>query len=192
MEQYQQHHYDKEMLQSLALNFGIIDIESQCDLEQVRNMLNTRFENSLTYPKLSADWCFIDCKQQILFHLILILHLLIFLFISLACTAEHFFRIDRAQEHLHYICDIAVDELYILDNEAATLSPSLEEDQTYTSYSPDRNHIKSSNLIEEHNLIEQRHQLNAIDSDNQEDGEGEEVEQEEEEKQAKECSHNIG
>jgi diacylglycerol kinase (ATP) len=32
-----------------------------------------------------------------------------------ACTAERFFRIDRAQEHLHYVVDICNDELYVLD-----------------------------------------------------------------------------
>lgn len=43
--------------------------------------------------KLSTDWCFID-----------------------SCTAERFFRIDRAQEHLHYVVDICNEELYILDS----------------------------------------------------------------------------
>ena len=35
----------------------------------------------------------------------------------LACTAERFFRIDRAQEHLHYVVDICNDDLYILDHQ---------------------------------------------------------------------------
>ena len=34
-----------------------------------------------------------------------------------ATTAERFFRIDRAQEHLHYITDISSEDLYILDPE---------------------------------------------------------------------------
>jgi diacylglycerol kinase (ATP) len=36
---------------------------------------------------------------------------------SIACTAERFFRIDRAQEHLHFVVDICTDDLYILDPE---------------------------------------------------------------------------
>jgi len=32
-----------------------------------------------------------------------------------ACTAERFFRVDRAQEHLHYVVDICTDDLYLLD-----------------------------------------------------------------------------
>ena len=35
----------------------------------------------------------------------------------IACTAERFFRIDRAQEHLHFVVDICTDDLYILDPE---------------------------------------------------------------------------
>ncbi|XP_051885667.1 diacylglycerol kinase zeta [Pristis pectinata] len=34
-----------------------------------------------------------------------------------ATTADRFYRIDRAQEHLHYVTDISQDELFILDPE---------------------------------------------------------------------------
>ncbi|KRG00352.1 uncharacterized protein Dwil_GK16220 [Drosophila willistoni] len=112
MQQYEQYHYDKEMLRKLANKLGQIEIESQCDLEHVRNMLNTKFEESISYPKVSQDWCFID-----------------------ACTAEHYFRIDRAQEHLHYICDIAIDELYILDHEAATMPQTPDQERSFAAFS---------------------------------------------------------
>ncbi|XP_032594332.1 eye-specific diacylglycerol kinase isoform X7 [Drosophila grimshawi] len=112
MQQYEQYHYDKEMLRRLANRLGQIDIESQCDLEHVRHMLNAKFEESITYPKVSQDWCFID-----------------------ACTAEHYFRIDRAQEHLHYICDIAIDELYILDHEAATMPQTPDQERSFAAFS---------------------------------------------------------
>lgn len=36
---------------------------------------------------------------------------------SPACTAERFFRIDRAQEHLHYVTDICTEDLFVLDPE---------------------------------------------------------------------------
>lgn len=52
-----------------------------------------------------------------------------------ACTAEHYFRIDRAQEHLHYICDIAIDELYILDHEAATMPQTPDQERSFSAYS---------------------------------------------------------
>ncbi|XP_032308339.1 eye-specific diacylglycerol kinase isoform X4 [Drosophila ananassae] len=112
MQQYEQYHYDKEMLRKLANKLGQIEIESQCDLEHVRNMLNAKFEESISYPKVSQDWCFID-----------------------SCTAEHYFRIDRAQEHLHYICDIAIDELYILDHEAATMPQTPDQERSFAAFS---------------------------------------------------------
>uniref|UniRef100_A0A1I8NMW2 Diacylglycerol kinase n=1 Tax=Stomoxys calcitrans TaxID=35570 RepID=A0A1I8NMW2_STOCA len=112
MDQYERYHYEKDMLRKLANKLGQIEIESQCDLEHVRNVLNSRFEESVTYPKVSQDWCFID-----------------------ACTAEHFFRVDRAQEHLHYICDIAVDELFILDHEAATMPQTPDQERSFAAYS---------------------------------------------------------
>jgi hypothetical protein len=34
------------------------------------------------------------------------------------CTAERFFRIDRAQENLHYVSDIANDLIFVLDSSA--------------------------------------------------------------------------
>ena len=40
-----------------------------------------------------------------------------------ATTADRFFRIDRSQEHLHYITDISSDDLYVLDPERT--KPSL-------------------------------------------------------------------
>lgn len=42
----------------------------------------------------------------------------------LACTAERFFRIDRAQEQLHYVTDVAVEAVYILEEDAAQQSES--------------------------------------------------------------------
>ena len=41
----------------------------------------------------------------------------IFFVLFSATTAERFFRIDRAQEHLHYVTDISSEDLYILDPE---------------------------------------------------------------------------
>lgn len=138
MQQYEQYHYDKEMLRKLANKLGQIEIESQCDLEHVRNMLNAKFEESISYPKVSQDWCFIDCKwPQLCMPPLPCLPLLrnIRSLHFAACTAEHYFRIDRAQEHLHYICDIAIDELYILDHEAATMPQTPDQERSFAAFS---------------------------------------------------------
>lgn len=60
------------------------------------------------------------------------------LVLSVACTAERFFRVDRAQEHLHYVSDVASDALYILEMEGGTM-PQTPEDETALP-SPSSNH----------------------------------------------------
>lgn len=62
MDQYERYHYEKDMLRKIANKLGKMEIDSQCDLEHVRNVLNAKFEESITYPKVSQDWCFIDGK----------------------------------------------------------------------------------------------------------------------------------
>lgn len=42
---------------------GEIEVAPVADLEQVRQMVNKLQETpSDTCPKLSPDWCFVDCK----------------------------------------------------------------------------------------------------------------------------------
>lgn len=55
-----------------------------------------------------------------------------------ACTAERFFRIDKAQENLHYVSDIAYDNLYILECTGGNI-PQTPEDETALP-SPTLNH----------------------------------------------------
>lgn len=95
---YEQHHYDKEKLRSASFPLGIIMIDQDADLEQVRKHINRMMEETAhkgrsTRP-LSENWCFLD-----------------------SCTAERFFRIDHAQEHLHYVTDICTEDLFVLDPE---------------------------------------------------------------------------
>lgn len=40
----------------------------------------------------------------------------------LACTTERFFRIDRGQEQLHYVTDVAGEAVYVLDEDAVQQS----------------------------------------------------------------------
>lgn len=52
-----------------------------------------------------------------------------------ACTAERFFRIDRSQETLHYLTDIATDTMYILDQELMQLPQTPDGDDVAVSSS---------------------------------------------------------
>lgn len=57
-------------------------------------------------------------------HALLLFMMLYFDYPHAACTAERFFRVDRAQEHLHYVVDICNEDLYILDAEDDSSSTS--------------------------------------------------------------------
>ncbi|KAF2903245.1 hypothetical protein ILUMI_02941 [Ignelater luminosus] len=114
MNDYEQHHYDKDLLAQAAISIGAIEVSPTSDLEQVRLLVNKFLEDCKEVPKI-MDWCFLD-----------------------SCTAERFFRIDRAQEHLHYISDVAYEILYILDCGGGTI-PQTPEDET-AAPSPSSNH----------------------------------------------------
>lgn len=61
MADYEQNHYDKELLKQAAVNLGTLDVPVT-DLEQVRVLINRYCEEQPDAPKLSPDWCFIDCE----------------------------------------------------------------------------------------------------------------------------------
>ncbi|KAK7873463.1 hypothetical protein R5R35_011810 [Gryllus longicercus] len=95
MADYERHHYDKERLREAAAPLGELSVAPAADLETLRREVARLAQED---GRLAPDWCFLDC-----------------------CTAERFFRVDRAQEHLHYVTDVAADQLFVLDAvEAAT------------------------------------------------------------------------
>nr|XP_034334528.1 diacylglycerol kinase zeta isoform X9 [Crassostrea gigas] len=101
MADYEQLNYDKDRLRGASIPLGLIVVDNNADLDQVRQIINKLQQgnnelNSSSQP-LSSKWCFLD-----------------------STTAERFFRIDKAQEHLHYITDISSEDLYILDPDMAS------------------------------------------------------------------------
>ncbi|KAH9641952.1 hypothetical protein HF086_011702 [Spodoptera exigua] len=109
MADYERHHYDKELLAKqhrfiehnrltiklicfvTAEQVGTLDVNPAADLEQMRGLIQNMIKESQAYSNLT-DWWFVD-----------------------SVTAERFFRIDKAQENLHYPADIGHDNIYILD-----------------------------------------------------------------------------
>uniref|UniRef100_A0A8C7Q7A1 Diacylglycerol kinase n=1 Tax=Oncorhynchus mykiss TaxID=8022 RepID=A0A8C7Q7A1_ONCMY len=93
MHDYEALHYDKEKLKEASIPLGLIVVPGDSDLETCRSHIErlqeVRDEGSRFF-------------------------LLVFL---LATTADRFYRIDRAQEHLNYVTEISQDELFILDPE---------------------------------------------------------------------------
>ncbi|KAM9301546.1 diacylglycerol kinase zeta [Gastrophryne carolinensis] len=117
MHDYEALHYDKEKLKEASLPLGVIVVPGDSDLETCRIHIQQLQEDFPAYPtilqrldlkedgtsrpqmvssqKLSPKWCFLDSN-----------------------TADRFYRIDRAQEHLNFVLEICQDELlYVLDPE---------------------------------------------------------------------------
>ncbi|XP_045488964.1 eye-specific diacylglycerol kinase isoform X5 [Pieris rapae] len=115
MADYERHHYDKELLAKAAERIGTLEVNPAADLEQTRTLVHNLIKESSNYSNI-VDWWFVD-----------------------SVTAERFFRIDKAQENLHYPMDIGHDNLYILD--AAPLTPDTDttaHPETTASASLDR------------------------------------------------------
>ncbi|XP_063052518.1 diacylglycerol kinase zeta isoform X2 [Engraulis encrasicolus] len=98
---YEALHYDKDQLKQASVPMGVITVPGDCDLEVCRSHIDNLQEgadgmqsDTLLSQKLSPKWCFLD-----------------------STTADRFYRIDRAQEHLNYVTEISQDELFILDPE---------------------------------------------------------------------------
>ncbi|XP_033267559.1 diacylglycerol kinase zeta isoform X4 [Orcinus orca] len=111
MHDYEALHYDKEQLKEASVPLGTVVVPGDSDLELCRAHIERLRQEpegagakSPTCQKLSPKWCFLD-----------------------ATTASRFYRIDRAQEHLNYVTEIAQDEIYILDPEllGASARPDL-------------------------------------------------------------------
>ncbi|XP_013981894.2 diacylglycerol kinase zeta isoform X6 [Salmo salar] len=101
MHDYEALHYDKEKLKEASIPLGLIVVPGDSDLETCRSHIERLQEEdegakpkTLSSQKLSPKWCFLD-----------------------STTADRFYRIDRAQEHLNYVTEISQDELFILDPE---------------------------------------------------------------------------
>ncbi|XP_047452906.1 diacylglycerol kinase zeta isoform X3 [Mugil cephalus] len=120
MAAYEALHYDKDQLKEASTPLGAITVPGDSDLETCRLFIDRLHDNldqdcdetkggAPAPHKLSMKWCFLDCT-----------------------TADRFYRIDRAQEHLHYVTEISQEELYILDpellpKETVGTSPSMPD-----------------------------------------------------------------
>ncbi|XP_072473774.1 diacylglycerol kinase zeta isoform X3 [Notamacropus eugenii] len=123
MHDYEALHYDKEQLKEASVPLGTVVVPGDSDLELCRTHVerlqqgepNGAGAKVVSGQKLSPNWCFLD-----------------------ATTANRFYRIDRAQEHLNYVTEIAQDELYVLDPEllGTPARPALETPQSPGPTSP--------------------------------------------------------
>lgn len=133
MADYENYHYDKERLRSLSIPIGTLTVNPDTDLENVRLMINQLCslegpdaQNLSPSKRFSPDWCFLD-----------------------SCTAERFFRIDRAQEQLHYVVDIGQDGVYILDPEQSPIAPEPPPPPMTSPTTEETSALDSSSVLKE-------------------------------------------
>uniref|UniRef100_A0AAQ5ZBK7 Diacylglycerol kinase n=1 Tax=Amphiprion ocellaris TaxID=80972 RepID=A0AAQ5ZBK7_AMPOC len=110
MAAYEALHYDKDQLKEASMALGVITVPGDSDLETCRLLID-RLQDNLDQVQDS------DPKPGVCF---------------LGTTADRFYRIDRAQEHLNYVTEISQEELYILDpelvaKETVGTSPDLQQ-----------------------------------------------------------------
>lgn len=128
MADYEIYHYYKEKIKEVALPFGDIQTSTCTDLDQLRKLIDKIQENNPVHG--SNGWCFVD-----------------------AVTAGRFFRIDRAQENLHYVLDICDgNTLFILDEDY-----NAEDDEVVTAEALISGVVLNDEEIEEEDL---NHTLN--------------------------------
>uniref|UniRef100_A0A7M4F522 Diacylglycerol kinase n=1 Tax=Crocodylus porosus TaxID=8502 RepID=A0A7M4F522_CROPO len=94
MHDYEALHYDKEKLKEASVPLGIIVVPGDSDLEMCR----TQIEKLQEVSHGGQDSLSVSLSLA-------------------ATTADRFYRIDRAQEHLNYVTEISQDELFVLDPE---------------------------------------------------------------------------
>lgn len=121
MSDYETNHHDKEKLKEVAELWVAdpLDLDAATDLESLRKIL--------AKDRNMDSCCFLDCecccfRFENVFTLERMSDRYSYLRVLLACTAERFFRIDRGQEQLHYVTDVAVDAVYVLDEDAVPQS----------------------------------------------------------------------
>lgn len=106
LQEYDRLQYDKERLRDISIPVGIVVVRGDCDLETCRLYIDRLQEDesrglprSSSISRLSPNWSFLD-----------------------STSADRFYRIDKAQEHLHFVTEICQDEVFILDHEGPMLT----------------------------------------------------------------------
>jgi len=118
MSDYETYHHNKDKLKEVAESWFAepLELDAATDLESLRKLL-TKDHNMDSCCFLDCEYCF-WCELSADQHDPLYEKYTKYGFYFLACTAERFFRIDRGQEQLHFVTDVAVEAVYILDEDA--------------------------------------------------------------------------
>ncbi|XP_023808042.1 diacylglycerol kinase iota isoform X3 [Oryzias latipes] len=106
LQEYDRLQFDKERLRDVSIPVGIVVVRGDCDLETCRLYIDRLQEDesrgvprTSSSSRLSPNWSFLD-----------------------STSADRFYRIDKAQEHLHFVTEICQEEVFILDHEGPVVS----------------------------------------------------------------------
>uniref|UniRef100_A0A3P8V571 Diacylglycerol kinase n=1 Tax=Cynoglossus semilaevis TaxID=244447 RepID=A0A3P8V571_CYNSE len=109
-----------------AIPVGIVVVRGDCDLETCRLYIDRLQEVSVVLLLL------------FLVSLILVPPFLFLFAVHEPTSADRFYRIDKAQEHLHFVTEICQDEVFILDHDgpvgsqaSSTGMPDLVVDESF-------------------------------------------------------------
>uniref|UniRef100_A0A8C1JAC2 Diacylglycerol kinase n=1 Tax=Cyprinus carpio TaxID=7962 RepID=A0A8C1JAC2_CYPCA len=113
LQEYESMQFDKERLRDISTPVGIVVVRGDCDLETCRLYIDRLQEPLHLYCKIRST----------LYKYTLLDSLTTGMFILFPATsADRFYRIDKAQEHLHFVTEICQEEVFILDHEAPAVS----------------------------------------------------------------------
>ncbi|XP_034942348.1 diacylglycerol kinase zeta isoform X2 [Chelonus insularis] len=142
---YKAYHSDKDRLKKAAVSWS----DKPLDLEVTMDLESLRKMLAKDYPM--DNCCFLD-----------------------SCTAERFFRIDRAQEQLHYVTDVASEAIYILEEESTSQNvepdigkipepdanvPSPSEETSISNKPPTSKESKDQGVVEHSNEEKMKERL---------------------------------
>lgn len=118
MSDYETYHHDKDRLKKAAVSL----MADPLDLDATTDLESLR--KILAKDHNMDTCCFLD-----------------------SCTAERFFRIDRAQEQLHYVTDVAAEAVYILEENSTSQASTAPDTSVTANREPETAH-PSPRLIE--------------------------------------------
>uniref|UniRef100_A0A8C8FQ35 Diacylglycerol kinase n=1 Tax=Oncorhynchus tshawytscha TaxID=74940 RepID=A0A8C8FQ35_ONCTS len=107
LQDYDRLQFDRERLRDISIAVGIVVVRGDCDLETCRLYIDRLQESRFCLTR--GDGRILSCS--LLSH-----HLSKPSLLSPATSADRFYRIDKAQEHLHYVTEICQEEVFILDH----------------------------------------------------------------------------
>uniref|UniRef100_A0A3P9AU54 Diacylglycerol kinase n=1 Tax=Maylandia zebra TaxID=106582 RepID=A0A3P9AU54_9CICH len=132
LQEYDRLQYDKERLRDISLTcvcvlfcffsaipVGIVVVRGDCDLETCRLYIDRLQEDLHQAPSTGHRVHYQVYDFGVSFYVLCRVTACSF---SAATSADRFYRIDKAQEHLHFVTEICQDEVFILDHEAPVVS----------------------------------------------------------------------